>query len=62
MVALPGNKQVFSDGIGVRDEMPVERYAIAEAALRTRDGDRVSNKILPKLSSDAVNRVSFWHT
>jgi hypothetical protein len=60
--AIKGDKQVFSDGIGVRDEVPVEYHAIAETALRACDCCRVSNKMLPKLSSDAVNRVAFGHT
>jgi hypothetical protein len=59
--AIKGNKQVFSDGIGVRDEISVEYHAIAEAPLRACHRCRVSNEMLPKLSGYAVNRVSFGH-
>jgi hypothetical protein len=60
--AIKGDKQVFSDGIGVGDEMSVKYNAITEAPLRACHCCRVSNEMLPKLSSDAVNRVAFGHT
>jgi hypothetical protein len=41
--------------------MSIKYNAIAESPLRACHRCRVSNKMLPKLRGDAVNRVSFGH-